>query len=307
MITLRAEGVMAEDLPTIPLDIPFQLQIRADAPRLWNERTPDGVIGYRSERILISTATEGTYQLPGISIDWWNTGIEGWEQARLPTWTLSVAPFASADRRPAAIWDRPATEQDNPDRGAPAGEQAPALGSRVRNGWQALWVRTPVWLKAICAAVLLGALVLLSRMLIRRRKERQFSVQAPTGPRQRDPVPDPREAGVSGQDDIRPVTSKPTARTTPRTTAVDAVEQAYRHGNATAAQQALLHWAALVWPASPPANLAQLARRLEPPLQDDILLLEKAFFSPRPIDWTQTRAWTRLEAATARVGESGQV
>ena len=56
MITLLAEnGIMAEDLPMIPLAIPFQLRVGDDAPRLWNERTPEGVVGYRGERILIGT------------------------------------------------------------------------------------------------------------------------------------------------------------------------------------------------------------------------------------------------------------
>ena len=300
MITLRAEGVMAEDLPTIPLAIPFQLRIRDDAPRLWNERTPEGVIGYRSERILIGTAEEGIYQLPGASINWWNTGTEEWQQAMLPDWTLTVAPFASADRRPAAIWSRPETEGSNAATGAPADDQTRAADSGEANDWQQRWARTPPWMKAIGTGIGIAAVILLLRMLAQRRAERPPSgkhrTEASGGGQVLD-LPQDSTGGTSGN---IPTPEELTSQT-PRAAAVDAVEQAYRTGNATAARQALLHWATLLWPAAPPTNLAQLAGRLEPPLSDDILLLEKAFFSPRPIDWTQAPAWTRLEAAAVSI------
>ncbi|WP_462320869.1 hypothetical protein [Halochromatium sp.] len=106
MLTLKAVGLRAEDLPPIAAPIPFPLAVREDAPRLWNEREPSGVTGYRTERITISSAEPGLYRLPAISIDWWNVEAGHWERASTPEWQLRVADFDSSSRRPAPDWRR---------------------------------------------------------------------------------------------------------------------------------------------------------------------------------------------------------
>ncbi len=106
MLTLKAVGLRAEDLPPIPTSIPFPLRVHEDEPRLWNEREPDGVTGYRTERITVSSAEPGLYQLPAISIDWWNVDDAHWERATTPDWQLQVAVFDSSSRRPAPDWRR---------------------------------------------------------------------------------------------------------------------------------------------------------------------------------------------------------
>jgi hypothetical protein len=290
MITLRADGIMAEDLPMIPLAIPFQLRISEDAPRLWNERTPDGVIGYRSERILIGTAEEGVYKLPGATIDWWSTKTESWQQSTLPDWTLTVAPFASADRRPAATWNR----QTKTDGGGLAdmgpGDPTRSADTHAAGALRTLWPGMQPWL---VAAAIVIAVALLLRMLGRRRRDRTSVI-----PQQVTSTKEDATSAYSDSDAAMPPT--------PIAAAIAAIERGYRSGNATAARQAFLSWGALVWPDSAPANLAQLAKRVEPPLRDEILLLEKAFFSPKPINWTQAQPWQRLGPTADRGGRAPQ-
>jgi hypothetical protein len=69
--------------------------------------------------------------------------------------------------------------------------------------------------------------------------------------------------------------------------AIAAVTRAYADGDAVTARTALLSWASMAMPDQPPANLALLAKRCREPLRSDILLLEKTFYSPSPIDWHQ--------------------
>jgi hypothetical protein len=285
MITLRADGIMAEDLPMIPLAIPFQLRIRDDAPRLWNERTPEGVVGYRSERILIGTDEEGTYQLPGATIDWWNTSSESWQQATLPDWTLTVAPFASEDRRPAAIWDRPTPADSGRPAGVPPRDPTQPAATGTADGWKTGWTRAQPWLTVVALVIGLVVVLLLMRVRARHRDEHRSVISQPPAK--------PSEEGASA---ATPDGSTATGQTS-LAAAIAAVERAYRSGNATTARQAFLSWGALVWPKSAPANLAQLASRLEPPLRDEVLLLEKAFFSPQPIDWSRAQPWHRLGPA----------
>lgn len=160
MLTLRAEGLPAQALPPIPLSIPFPLRVRADAPRLWNEHRPDGVVGYRLERVLISAAEPGEFVLPGPALRWWNTASSQWQRAATPDWRLIVAPFDSSSRRQAPSWDRGGEKAAAAD--APAG--ADRSGEDGRGRWRAVWP----WL--LGAAVLAVAAALLLRG--RRRRVR---------------------------------------------------------------------------------------------------------------------------------------
>ncbi|NEX18434.1 MAG: hypothetical protein C1943_17980 [Halochromatium sp.] len=106
MLTLKAVGLRAEALPPLRVPIPFPLRLAEDAPRLWNERGADGVTGYRTERITLSSAEPGLFQLAAVTLDWWNVDSAGWEQAMTPAWQLEVAAFDSSSRRPAPDWRR---------------------------------------------------------------------------------------------------------------------------------------------------------------------------------------------------------
>ena len=174
MITLKGDGVMAEDLPRIPLSIPFQLRIRDDAPRLWNERGANGVVGYRSERILIGAAEDGVYELPGASIDWWNTTTETWEQATLPAWTLTVAAFASAHRRPAATWNRtlPAPQDDQ------TGNSTATASTQDTDLLRALWAQAQPWRQAFLVVLALILIWVFARGRPRRLRRHQRQTPA---------------------------------------------------------------------------------------------------------------------------------
>ncbi|WP_201218708.1 BatD family protein [Halochromatium roseum] len=110
MLTIEAVGLRAEDLPPIRPPIPLQLEVRKDAPRLWNKREPQGVTGYRTERITLSSTEPGLYQLPAVTLDWWDVDTQRWQQASTPEWQLQVAAFESASRRPAPDWRRDAAD-----------------------------------------------------------------------------------------------------------------------------------------------------------------------------------------------------
>jgi hypothetical protein len=278
MITLRADGLMAEDLPVIPLAIPFQLRIRDDPPRLWNERNPDGVVGYRSERILIGSANEGNFLMKGPVIDWWDTRRGAPARASLPDWTLTVAPYQSADHRPAAVWGK----RTQPE---PQAEQSAQLKAEQggQDGGTALWRQPWPWLLGAAVLLVMGGLLLRVRLRARRRPGGADS-SAPSKAARHDATP-PEDRHEDAEQD-------------PVAAAIDAVEQAYRSGNSGAARQALLDWAALLWPERTPANLAQLAARVESPLREDVLLLEKAFFSPTPLNWMRADMRDKLTAAS---------
>lgn len=110
----------------------------------------------------------------------------------------------------------------------------------------------------------------------------QLRVSQPTSEISPPPRPDPHEPQASTGDPI--------------TAAIMKVRSGYESGEATAARQALLTWATLVLPNNPPSNLAQLAKCCREPLRGEVLMLEQAFFSPHPLDWSRQRVWESLSS-----------
>lgn len=262
-ILLQADGVMAEDLPELPLAIPFQLRIRDDPPRLWNERRPEGVIGHRTERILISAAEPGRYVLRSPGLHWWNTNNGHWERAELPDWTLTVAPLDSSARRLAPAWQAPGADTVPP----PAAQTSEPGATTQEPLWRS---SSGFWLAILASLFLVAALLWLWHR--RRRATPQPDYASEYAPRPAAPRDEDADSADAERDAM--------------TDAIAEVDAAYRAGNPNRARNAMLAWAALVWPDDAPANLARLALRLPEPLSGRIKLLEKAFFSPTPVDWS---------------------
>jgi hypothetical protein len=278
MLTLRADGLMAEDLPAIPVEVPFQLRARDDPPRLWNERTPEGVVGYRAERILVSAPDPGVFVLPGPAVDWWDTAAATMRTASVPDWTLTVAPFASEDRRPAARWERSRPDAGEAATGAPGTGRAP--GATTGPGSQATEAGGIPW-GPLLAAVLGGLLLALFIWLgIRHTGKRRVRGQAPP-PAQ----PQSQDQASGPGADLGPL--------------VDAVRRSYTETDPAAARDAILAWSARMWPERPPRNLSQLMLRLESPLREDLKLLDATFYGPGDGTWAARPVADRLAALSA--------
>jgi len=106
-LTLRTDGLSASQLPEFAHDLPDHLKSYADKPVLKDDKQQDGVHGSRQEKIAIMPMQPGTYILPEIVIDWWNTTTEKIEQATLPARTFTVvaaaaSPVATSSAPPAA-------------------------------------------------------------------------------------------------------------------------------------------------------------------------------------------------------------
>jgi hypothetical protein len=277
-ITLRADGLMSRSLPAIDIDVPYQITESRREPRLWDERRPQGVIGTRQEIILLNTQEPGSYRLPPLRMAWWNTVTERWETAMLPARELVVTPAAFSDSTaapgglaaPLAPWPPPvdSVETEAPDEQAlqrprEAGDAQPATrdtGSRERS--------SGYWLTGLFAI----AWIVTAAAWWRSR--RPTSPRAPARPpAEGEPEPEPRD---------------------PLTEALTRVRSAYDAADAPGARDALLEWGALVLPESPPSNLARLAQRSPEPLRGQILMLERAFFSPRPLPWERQRVWEHM-------------
>ncbi len=271
-ISLRAEGIMARDLPVLAVQAPYQLAKRQKPPRLWDERRPEGVVGTRQEVISLTSREPGRYRLPPLSLTWWSTENERWETAMLPARELvaSAAPRVDSGLPAGAAqrWPQPAP------RGVPE-KPADTLGTPPERplddpaGSSGFWA----W---IAAALGLAWIVM---MATRWRSKQRMRKPEREPPKRYASVPEPTAASEEAD---------------PLQDRIEAVRAAYKSGNAGAAREALLAWAGRALPERAPSNLARLAGRCREPLRGQILLLEEAFFSPTPVAWDKQPVWEQL-------------
>ena len=279
VISIRADGLMASDLPAVKDLFPHQIDVQRSRPRLWNERLPEGVIGTRRESIRLRSDEPGHFQLPAIPIQWWDTDTGRWSKAVLPARELIVSPVPFAGRA------EPATEDESPPlmaaRGAEHSSPSSAFPSRNTSSTASWWL----WITAGLALAWIATTI--AWWMSCRQVQTETPVPAPPGPESapaaRSEAPDEPEAGPGDPGDE----------------AIAAVEKAYTAGDARAAQQALLTWARIALPGKPPSNLARLAQRCREPLRGEILTLEQAFFSPRPVHWELQPVARRLRTFEA--------
>jgi hypothetical protein len=183
--------------------------------------------------------------------------------ATLPDWTLTVAPFASADRRPAARWERDQAAAETAEPAAPE----PA-SDRTAAGQGGARLAAPGWLVLPAAGAGLLVLALLAWLGLRLRARRRKPRTEPTPPAR---VPE----------------QAPSVPRAEMEALIGAVREAYEAADADAARAALLSWAERVWPEAPPRNLSQLVLRVGPPLRDDLKLLDAAFYGPGDGAWAR--------------------
>jgi hypothetical protein len=131
-LRLEAVGLSAEQLPEIGVTITDGVKEYGDQPITRTTTDTDWVRGVREQRIALVPGNQGSYTLPEIRIEWWDTERDAPREATLPARTLEVA--SGAREAGAAPVDAVPTEI----------AQMPA---------SPVWRRLPVW-QGLCALLL---------------------------------------------------------------------------------------------------------------------------------------------------------
>lgn len=95
-LTLSADGLNASQLPalqslTADADPTQQLRQYADQPQLHTDISDTGVSSVRHDSAALVALQEGSYTLPPILVNWWNTAEDRLETTRLDSLVLSVS------------------------------------------------------------------------------------------------------------------------------------------------------------------------------------------------------------------------
>lgn len=121
IVTLRAEGLRAAQLPPLPKLNVEGLKTYPDQPQQDDQIDLNGVTGSRIETTAIVATKPGEYQLPPVTLTWWDTKTNRQRATQLPTFRFTVDGSATAttsEQQPGGIIDlksgaAPAPAQSN--------------------------------------------------------------------------------------------------------------------------------------------------------------------------------------------------
>jgi len=109
-LTLTAVGLHSSQLPELSSQLPDHLKAYPDKPVLTDDNAFDGVTGLRQEKLAILATRPGTFILPPIDINWWNSETQSMQTASLPARTFTVLPAPAEMSQP----DNASAETDSP-------------------------------------------------------------------------------------------------------------------------------------------------------------------------------------------------
>lgn len=89
-ITLTAAGLGKSQLPKIKMDAPAGLKIYPDQAELHSNLTKERLISQKRQNFALVASQAGEYTLPKITIAWWNTVTNKFQQATLPEQTITI-------------------------------------------------------------------------------------------------------------------------------------------------------------------------------------------------------------------------
>jgi len=244
-ITIAAQGLTAVQLPDLKFQDIDGLKQYPDKPVTENRTQTDGITGLKQIKIAIIPTHAGSYTLPEIKLQWWNTKTNKKEIATIPAKVLTavgsastaanITPTPAAQTQPLA--NKPSAVTDNALTPAPV----PVDNSVY---WQ--------WSTLAFALAWLITLVLFFR-----------------------------KPGVGKT--AQPV--KPEAGFTPLKAAITAVEKHAKNNDAENTRAALIEWAKSVYADNTITNLSQISDHCSPQLAEEIRQLNTSLYSPEKPSW----------------------
>jgi hypothetical protein len=237
---LQADGLTAAQLPDLAslVTLPAGLKSYPDQAKLNNVAQGDRILGTRDQKIALIADQPGRFEVPPVTVAWWDTRTDQARETTLPGRTIDILPALnapSAGRAAAAVMpptaDTAAAEPGKaaPDTGTGWGAAIPAVGGRL-------------WLELSVGLSLLWVATVLAWWWSRRRRRGDAAVTA-----------GPAATGEPG----RATRDGGHARA-----ARSLFHEACRRSDAPAARRQLLAWAAAAWPEHAPTGLQALSAQL---------------------------------------------
>ncbi len=257
IITIEASAMTGEQLPDLQFPELEGFKIYPDRTQPNTHDLPNNVSGEKTLRLAYLPARPGTFTLPSVTLNWWDTKSDQQRVATLPERVVEVKPAKNRQHMPTQPTLVPGlngstqtgpsnkTEGDSFLTPQSGGEMAPLSKTS-----QTMWF----WISLAFAVLWLLTLGLWWR-------NRRVSIN--------------REEQSVDQ-------AKPENTNKARKQFLSACNK----NDPKLARQALLRWAAILWPQSPPAGLNELALRLNNEEASDALNeLDRALYQDKSVSW----------------------
>lgn len=239
-ITIRADGLLAAQLPKLEQPQLDSAKLYADQPKLDDAADSAGVHGKRVENSALIPNRTGALQLPETRVVWWDIDSDSEKVATLPGETLTIVAGANAVTAPPT--SQSVTSLQPPATPSPTAETVPTALIKPTNA--ALW-----WQIATAVLALLWVATLLAYLQLRGR---------------------PRIAAINSAVNIDDHDEKAAWRN---------FADACRANNPTAARQQLLQWAAQFYRDENVRSIEQLQHVANNPLLlRELQLLDNRLF-----------------------------
>lgn len=269
-ISLRAEGVRADQLPEIPSVPVAGASVHADTPESAAAATAEGLVAERRTVQAIIPQAPGPLVLPAVEVTWFDTRTERERVARLEPVTLEVAPsaraVAGAGTPPVGATGPSADSSPGSPAGPGEASAEPVAGVGTDRAAGPVPERSGGW-RIVAFTALAGwtlTALVAAAVWYRRRLATRANATAAGAP------------GESTGDSSG--TRRADARRRTR-----ALVAAVRNGSPAAVKDASLALAAERWPAAPPATLPALAARLDDRrLRGELLALDAGLYGRAP-------------------------
>ena len=96
-LMLFADGLTSAQLPELKITLPEGLKQYPDQPVLHDRESKEGITGIRQVKIAIVPSRSGSFTLPAIKLDWWNTTERRMETASIAEQQIEVLPAPAGE------------------------------------------------------------------------------------------------------------------------------------------------------------------------------------------------------------------
>lgn len=145
-ITLTAAGLSEEQLPEINLTVPQGLKVYPDQAELHTGLNNERLVSQKVVNFAIVASQAGEYQLPEITINWWNTVTNKAEIAKIPGQNITI--LANPDLAPVTPITPLKSSTANTEQSTPAAKVETVI-IQQNTVWQ--WLFLALWLLTLLA------------------------------------------------------------------------------------------------------------------------------------------------------------
>jgi hypothetical protein len=241
-IVIKARGATGEQLPDLDPGYVEGFKVYPDRSQGDTLDLERGVEGEKTQHVAFVPLRPGSYTLPAVKLQWWDTNSDRKRMAKLPERRVEVLPALAGQGMPGqtSVDPEPRIQHTTPpatgsDRPASL-KTSPQTEDRTESTETRFFPEAGIW----PWLSLLFALLWLATLLLWWRSK---------GP----------VTGSQTSNDLH------TGRKADAALARSRFQAACRANDASQARHRLLEWAATHWPEDPPAGLDELARRLDDP------------------------------------------